>query len=71
MKIPPDSIDSSIHLDDVCTGNDGIGWTILCRLKMGNGFVKSSKIITPINAAENLLKALGKKRLIYQKGLYP
>lgn len=71
LEASPTIIDSNNSLGDVCIGNNGIGWTIWIGGSVGNEFVKSSRTIEPIDPVKNLLQSAGKKRLIYQKGLFP
>ncbi|MCB1084961.1 MAG: hypothetical protein KDK60_02550 [Chlamydiia bacterium] len=62
----PTNLGSSTSNQDVCVSNGGI--TYATWINSGTGFVDASRTI---DVSGNILRLLGKKRLIYQKGLYP
>ena len=62
----PTNLGSSTRNQDVSVSNAGIAYATW--INSGTGFVDASRTQ---DLAETLIRVLGKKRLIYQKGLYP
>lgn len=60
-----DALTAETTVDNMCIGNGGYAWVIY---RIASQTVKASKTYFP---TENLLKALGKKRLIYQQTRFP
>lgn len=67
FEATPTSLNAMAKNESVAMSDAGIAFAIW-KDTTGNGFIEGSRTI--INASQ-LIKVLGKKRLIYQKGLYP
>ncbi|QVL54796.1 MAG: hypothetical protein KFB95_05625 [Simkaniaceae bacterium] len=67
FEATPTSLNAMAKNESVAMSDAGIAFAIW-KDTTGNGFIEGSRTI--VNASQ-LIKVLGKKRLIYQKGLYP
>ena len=67
FEASPTALNAMAKNESVAMSDAGIAFAIW-KDTTGNGFVEGSRTI--INSSQ-LVKVLGKKRLIYQKGLYP
>lgn len=66
FETPPVLVDLNSKVESVSMSNRGVAFA--AWLDASTGLVEASRTIVE---AQNLINVLGKKRLIYQKGLYP
>ncbi len=66
FETPPVLVDLNSRVESVSMSNRGIAFA--AWVDASTGFVEASRTIVE---TQNLINVLGKKRLIYQKGLYP